>query len=934
MYISELDLHGFKSFAHKTKVKFDSGITAIVGPNGCGKSNIVDALRWVLGEQRPTLLRSSSMSNVIFNGTAQKKALGMAEVSLTLVNNKGVLPTEYSEVTITRRLYRSGESEYQLNNTACRLKDIMELFMDTGMGSDAYSVIELKMVEEILNDKNNDRRRLFEEAAGVTRYKEKRRQTFRKLDETLKDLQRIEDILVEVRKKARSLELQAEKAVRHRNFRKELEQLDKAYTKGEYLNVQEELNPLQERVDHAAKEKKEIQSALDKLEENEEQIRQKLLEKERTESETRKRVNQVENSARDLETTLKITREKIENEKGVIHRYREDVKQSHTDLKELTKLKDQHGNKLEDLTREVERSEASLKESRKSFNDIQQTYTQIRHQLYELEIESGNTNQRLSDLRADRIRLESRLENTEGDLNRILSDIREFESEISTLQEELTLIENQKREKEEECQRQKSHLEEQSQKRIRLADSREELKETIRTLKSEGDALRSEQQLLQELANSKEFFPTGVAWLMEHHAGSFKRLDVVGNVLHTDEEHAAALESALGESIHYVLVESMEDALRAAELLKKHKQGRATFIPVSELQKSYPVEKSSILGVVNVDNSYMPVAQLLLGSTILAENISQAKRLLPAIDNATSAVTAEGDILFSRSFYRSGSRGQQSGARLGLKDKLEKLELAIEGNKSELKKKDRTLQKLEQELEEIDLDKLRGRLESAEGELRKKEQAAQRIQSNIQHYKKSIGDLQNRQESLTTSESSARNELETLNPREDELRQEIQELNRLQEEKKEQLQKLEDERAIAQNRYNDARLSHQDVENQSENLKKDLKRTENGIVTIHQRLKSREELTRQSEKKISEFNLALEKAEESLSVKRQQQTELADQLREAEKRTQQQRGEIRDLEVELKKLRRKKEVNLELHHHLEMAREKLEMQAQSLSDHI
>jgi len=153
MYISELELHGFKSFAHKTHVKFDSGITAIVGPNGCGKSNIVDALRWVLGEQRPTLLRSSSMSNVIFNGTAKKKALGMAAVSLTFINDQGILPVEYSELTITRRLYRSGDSEYLINDTACRLKDIMELFMDTGMSSDAYSVIELKMVEEILNDR-------------------------------------------------------------------------------------------------------------------------------------------------------------------------------------------------------------------------------------------------------------------------------------------------------------------------------------------------------------------------------------------------------------------------------------------------------------------------------------------------------------------------------------------------------------------------------------------------------------------------------------------------------------------------------------------------------------------------------------------------------------------------------------------------------------
>ena len=243
MYISELELQGFKSFAHKTKVSFDSGITSIVGPNGCGKSNIVDALRWVLGEQRPSLLRSSAMSNVIFNGTAKKKALGMAEVSLTFVNDKGILPIEYSELTITRRLYRSGDSEYLINGTSCRLKDIMELFMDTGMGSDAYSVIELKMVEEILNDKNNDRRKLFEEAAGVTRYKDQRKRSLRKLEETRKDLQRIDDLLIELRKKTRSLEIQAEKAIKATGYKEELEKLGKALSLHEYGRIQPELHP-------------------------------------------------------------------------------------------------------------------------------------------------------------------------------------------------------------------------------------------------------------------------------------------------------------------------------------------------------------------------------------------------------------------------------------------------------------------------------------------------------------------------------------------------------------------------------------------------------------------------------------------------------------------------------------------------------------------
>ena len=205
MYLSRLEIFGFKTFAQKVDLHFDDGITDIVGPNGCGKSNIVDALRWSLGEQKSSVLRSEKMENVIFNGTKGRKPLNLAEVSLTIQNTKNILPTEYTEVTITRRIYRSGESEYFLNRLPCRLKDINDLFMDTGMGADAYSVIELKMVEQILSDNTEDRRKLFEEAAGITKYKIRRRQTFRKLDATKADLMRANDIIAEIEKKVNSL---------------------------------------------------------------------------------------------------------------------------------------------------------------------------------------------------------------------------------------------------------------------------------------------------------------------------------------------------------------------------------------------------------------------------------------------------------------------------------------------------------------------------------------------------------------------------------------------------------------------------------------------------------------------------------------------------------------------------------------------------------
>ena len=215
MHISSLVLHGFKSFGKKSTIKFGRGITGVVGPNGCGKTNIVDALRWVLGEQKQSVIRAGRMEEIIFNGSRNHKASSLCEVSVTIHNDKEKLPTEYTDVEITRRLYRDGESEYLINRQPCRLKDITDLFIDTGMGSDAYSVIELKMVEDILSDMGEDRRRMFEEAAGVNKYKKQRASTFRKLEATRLDLERINDIASEVKSKVKTLGLQLKRFERH-----------------------------------------------------------------------------------------------------------------------------------------------------------------------------------------------------------------------------------------------------------------------------------------------------------------------------------------------------------------------------------------------------------------------------------------------------------------------------------------------------------------------------------------------------------------------------------------------------------------------------------------------------------------------------------------------------------------------------------------------
>lgn len=931
MYISELELHGFKSFAHKTHVKFDSGITAIVGPNGCGKSNIVDALRWVLGEQRPSLLRSSSMSNVIFNGTAKKKALGLADVSLTFVNNKGILPTEYSELTITRRLYRSGDSEYLINNTPCRLKDIMELFMDTGMSSDAYSVIELKMVEEILNDRNNDRRRLFEEAAGVTRYKDQRKRTLRKLDQTLKDLQRLEDILVEVRKKTRSLEIQAEKAAKAKKYQNELVSLDKAYNRHQFLSIQDELKPLKDRINNAEKEKREISSKLEKLEESEEKAGSRLIDKERVQAEAQRRVSQLNNSIKEMETNLRIVREKINNETGVISSHKKDIEQSHTDLLELRQLKETNEKQLNNFSETQDQSEKSLKESKEKFNDLQQQYTRIRHELYELEISVSDTNKKLRDLQSDRIKLESKLENSEDDRLRINRDIEDLEDEIDNAKGELNIstgkLENVNRTLEEKEQ----ELRQVSDKREQLQLKREELREKIRSAKSKMESAASEISLMESLAESSEGLPGSVAYLMEHHANNFNTMRSVGDLLQTDEDKAAALEAALGDAIHYVVVDTMQDAVKASTILKDQKKGRATFIPLAELADSYSAAPESIYHHIRVDREYRAVAQLLTGSVMLTNSVEDAT---PLPDQITSAVTPDGDLITSNRFYKSGSKNKQAGIRLGIKDKLEKLQSRLDGHTADFEKAKTELQEIEKQLKKLNPEFVRQSIKESQKEARKLEQEISRYQSGIQVYQKNINDLTNRKENISENEDRAAEQLDTLQPEQKELQEKIIELTDKQAEKKQLLETLEEERAIAQNRYNDAQLKHQDVKNRAQNLEKEIERAERGIESIESRLESRRKMMKESAEKIETYKDSIEQTEKQLEQSQEQKLAADQKLAKAEEAAAMQRGEIKEINDTLKELRRKKEVNTELVHHLTMAKEKFEMQAQSLSDYV
>src|ERR1700709_1035076 len=266
MQLTRLEIKGFKSFGDKININFNEGVTAIVGPNGCGKSNVVDAIRWVLGEQSTRMLRSDKMDNVIFNGSKSRKPANLAEVSLTFDNTKNILPVDYSQVTLTRKLYRSGDSEYRLNDVQCRLKDITDLFLDTGIGSDSYAIIELRMIEEIISNKEGSRRNLFEEASGISKYKLRKKQTFNKLKETEADLERVEDLLFEIQKNLKMLENQAKKTERYYKIKEEYKLLSVKLASFRIAAFGDSLNKIEQQELKQREEKSAIVTQMDSME--------------------------------------------------------------------------------------------------------------------------------------------------------------------------------------------------------------------------------------------------------------------------------------------------------------------------------------------------------------------------------------------------------------------------------------------------------------------------------------------------------------------------------------------------------------------------------------------------------------------------------------------------------------------------------------------
>lgn len=694
MYLSKLEIFGFKSFAQKTSINFNEGITSIVGPNGCGKTNIVDAIRWCLGEQRSGTLRSDKMENVIFNGTNSKKPMGMAEVSLIIHNTKGILPTEYTDVTITRRIFRSGESEYLLNKNLCRLKDITNLFMDTGIGANAYSVIELKMVETILSDKADERRTMFEEAAGVNKYKLRRRLALRKLDDVKADLTRVNDIVTEVEKKVNSLERQAKRAEKFNKISTRLRELELDLAEREFalFNLQREEHRLSK--NELFDKRLNLDSDSSKQEEELKQIKQNLSEIESLLKEKRSAVQLQTEKIYNLQNQISVSDERKKSIKNNIDNYLFELNELNDQLKNTEQNISENQTTLEKLIFNISRKEndkiliaSDLDNSKTDLEEKKKELKEQRDLLLEKVKEIANKENELSSL--DKLvegkkdlaeKLNHKIQTLTDNIAKtvgFISDLDQEKSDIIAKFQEAEAVYNQKQKEKEELEQHLNSL------------RGKELEE-----RSLLNGIKDRINFIQTLIDNLEGVSKGAKALLENNNWNTGDKSLLAHIGSTSEEYRIAVEASLKYNLNTILIESIEDLRKGIDVLKINNIGKAAFYVTQQngniknnffkwikylfVKRKFKSLESEIgfvawtKNLIQTEDKWKVFFERYLNKTVIVNSIETALNLSKKY-NAFNFVTVEGDYVDQYGIVEGGSIPKLDDSVFGRKQLLKNL---------------------------------------------------------------------------------------------------------------------------------------------------------------------------------------------------------------------------------------------------------------------
>ncbi|MDD2973340.1 MAG: chromosome segregation protein SMC [Lachnospiraceae bacterium] len=701
MYLKNIEVHGFKSFANKINFQFHKGITGIVGPNGSGKSNVADAVRWVLGEQRIKQLRGASMQDVIFSGTENRKPLGYAYVAITLDNSDHQLAIDYEEVTVARRIYRSGESEYLINGTPCRLKDVNELFYDTGIGKEGYSIIGQGQIDRILSGKPEERRELFDEAAGIVKFKKRKVAAQKKLEDEKQNLLRVSDILSELEKQTGPLERQSEKAKIYLKKKEDLKTLDVNMFLLENHRIQEQLQSADEKYkiadhdltdskdkyEHIKDEYEQIQSEIEALDGSIEAARATLTDtsalRGKLEIEInvlKEQINSAKGSEEHLQSRLSTVqgeidlknedKNKILDEKKVIDEELEQVQKIRDDAREM--LNHVQG-RIEELNNQIEDGKNHIIDTLNGRATIKSKMGRYDTMMEQINIRKAELNSRLLRAKSDEAEQQELIKKLQEEFENINVTIRAYNEKQQVMEEELGGMHKT------------------------LGDKDRDLRDKQVIYHQDKSRLEA----IQNLTERYDGYGNSIRKVMEQRETNKGLIGVVADIIKVEKKYETAIETALGGNIQNIVTEDERTAKEMIQFLKKNKFGRATFLPLTSITRPQEFKTPEVLkeegvigladSLVNLDAKYQNVAKAMLGRIVIVDHIDHAIRIARKYDHGIRMVTLEGE-LFVPGGAISGGAFKNNSNLLGRRRELEELDGKV---KKHLKEIDVLLEEIE-----------------------------------------------------------------------------------------------------------------------------------------------------------------------------------------------------------------------------------------------
>ena len=793
MYLKRLELQGFKSFADKTILELRPGITTVIGPNGSGKSNISDAIRWVLGEQSMKSLRGTKSLDIIFAGTQNRKSLGFAEASLVFDNSDGALPIEFTEVTVTRKIYRSGETGYYINKTPCRLKDVLELFMDTGIGKDGYSIIGQGKIDEILSNKSEDRRHIFEEAAGIVKYRSRKEEAEKKLEHTKLNLLRINDIISEIEGNLGPLQTQSEKAKKYLNLREELKNIEVGLFVYNIEKYKENLQQIVQDIDVMQSQCNDEEGKLERV---------KIL-KEELKSSIDEITEQIENMSNlgfesqkeieQLNSEINVAKTRITNNNENNVRFTDEIQEQNEKIQELKQELEQKEAKKDNLKQNKEKFEKKLNEKQEELAKIteklsakeleiegyKQTVEQNTDKKYELqsEINAQEINFQNYEKRQNQIKQEiqttiSELDNTRMNKEEISKGFYESKNKKNKAQKSLEEVAKQKQEANQKIKSFESNINILSSD-MRIKESR--LKFLIETEKEKEGYIKSVKSLLKDCENIKD--------LGKGMHG------VLANIIEVPDELETAIEMCLGASLQNIVTDTEEDAKKLVEHLRKNNLGRASFLPIASV-KGKKLEKlkgneSGVIGIasdlVKFNKKYEQIILNLLGRTVIVDNMNTAIKVAKQNGYTFRIVTKDGDLINPSGAITGGSVAKKTVNILGRGKEIEKLEKEIKNIKSKIQKLEEEKEEYEQSIEGIlELSaNLEKELQEIDIAYATEKQKMISIDENIQKLQNRLNKLKEEQKNLETLKQESIEQKEKIQEETQKITNQNEELSKL-----------------------------------------------------------------------------------------------------------------------------------------------------------